>query len=237
MSIVNATVSGAVATLQLNRPEKLNAVTSEMRLALSAALADAVADPAVRVIVLAGAGRSFCAGQDVDEIRAREVREDARSREFRELYEALRACPKPVIARLHGHVAGAGLQMALLCDLRIAGESARIGMVEFNIGLPVFIGSHLLRSVVGEAAMRRIVLYSDLIPAGESLRLGLAAEVHPDAALDARIGEIAAGLAARVPDAITQTKAAWAETTKGWFDEMMEQAGRMRGRMDPVWKR
>jgi enoyl-CoA hydratase/carnithine racemase len=237
MSLVNVAVAAGVARIELNRPDKLNAITSGMRIELSRALADAVADDAVRVIVFGGAGRSFCAGQDVEEIRDRVVLEDARSREFRELYDALRACPKPVIARLHGHVAGAGLQMALLCDLRIAGESARIGMTEFNIGLPVFIGSHLLREVVGEAAMRRLVLYSDFVSGAEALRLGLATEVHPDAALNARIAEIAQGLAARDPDAVRRTKLGWAETTAVWFEEMMEQAGRLRGRMVPEWKK
>lgn len=237
MSLVEITTVDAIARLTLNRPDKLNAVTSETRRQLADALDAAAADDAVRVIVLAGTGRSFCAGQDVDEMRTREVREEVRTQEYHRLYDALRACPKPVIARLHGHVAGAGLQMALLCDLRIAGDSAKIGMTEFNLGLPVFIGSHLLRGVVGEAAMRRIVLYSDFVSGAEALRLGLATEIHPDAMLDARVDEIARGLAARNPDAVRRTKLGWAETTEPWFSTMMEQAARMRGPIAPEWKR
>lgn len=237
MNLVEVVNDGAVARIAFNRPDKLNAVTSEMRRELISALAASVADDAVRVIVLAGTGRSFCAGQDVEEIKLGRVGEPTRSAEYRQLYDALRACPKPVIARLHGHVAGAGLQMALLCDLRIAGESARIGMTEFNIGLPVFIGSHLLRAVVGDAAMRRLILYSDFVQGAEAQRLGLATEVHGDEALDDRIAAIAAKLAGRDPEAVRRTKLGWAETTAPWFDSMMEQAGRLRGRLDPDWKR
>ena len=237
MSLVERTVADRVARLTLNRPEKLNAVTSAVRRDLAAALDDAIADPEVRVIVLAGAGRAFCAGQDIAEMKERSVVEDDRTAEYYRLFDTLRTCPKPVIVRWHGHVAGAGLQMSLLCDLRIAGESAGIGMTEFNIGLPVFLGSQLLSAVVGEGAMRRIVLYSDFVPADEALRLGLATEVHPDDSLDARIAEIAAGLAARNPDAVRRTKLGWAETSETWFRGMMEQAARLRGPLNPEWSR
>ena len=237
MSLVERTVSERTALLTLNRPEKLNAVTGAMRRELAAALDEAIADPDVRVIVLAGAGRAFCAGQDIAEMKDRSVVENDRSAEYYRLFDTLRACPKPIVVRWHGHVAGAGLQMSLLCDLRIAGESAGIGMTEFNIGLPVFLGSQLLTAVVGEAAMRRIVLYSDFVPAAEALRLGLATEVHPDENLDARIAEIAAGLAARNPDAVRRTKQGWAETTEPWFRAMMDQAARLRGPINPEWDR
>lgn len=237
MSVVEITIANSVARLTFNRPEKLNALTAETRHDLSAALENVVADPDVRVIELAGAGRSFCAGQDITELKDGDILEETRNAEYYTLYNALRTCPKPLIARLHGHVAGAGLQMALLCDLRIAGESARIGMTEFNIGLPVFIGSHLLRAIVGEAAMKRIIFYSDFVSGNEALRLGVVTEVHPDAALDARLDEIAQGLAARDPEAVRRTKIGWAETSDPWFETMMEQATRLRGTVNPKWKR
>jgi len=237
MNFITVESDGPVRRIAFNRPDKLNAITSAMRQELIAAFDDAVSDGAVRVIVLAGEGRSFCAGQDISEIKERVVEEATRAAEFKRLYGALHTCPKPVIARLHGHAAGAGLQMALLCDLRIAAKDARIGMTEFNVGLPVFIGSHLLRSIVGEAAMRRLVLYSDFVDGPEAQRLGLATEVHEEADLDARVAQIAAKLASRNPDAVRRTKLGWAETSATWFDEMMEQAPRMRGRMNPDWDR
>jgi len=232
---LNVRIENRAARLTFYRPGKLNAVNGELRRALADALEDAARNPEVRAVVLAGAGRAFCAGQDLGELKDRETPEPARATEYLRLYNAIRNCPKPVIARLHGHVAGAGLQMALLCDLRIAGQSARIGMTEFNVGLPVFIGSGLLKAVVGEAAMKRIILYSDFVSGDEALHLNLVTQVVPDEALDARIDDIVSGLAARDPEAVRLTKECWAALSDADYRGIMEYAHRMRGAPAPQW--
>lgn len=235
MSLVTVETEGVVMRIALNRPDKLNALNTAMRRAMIAALEEAETDDVIRVVVLQGNGRGFCAGQDVAEIQSRDETGIPIDEEFHRLFVLLHRYPKPLIVRWHGPVAGAGLQLSLLCDLRIAGEGARIGMTEINLGMPVLIGSRLLSAVVGDGAMRRLILYADFVDGAEAARMGLATEVLPDADVDARIVEIAAGLAARNPELIHITKAGWTEETQGWFDEMWDQSRRLGKRLDPVW--
>jgi len=205
---------GKVAWLTLNRPQVLNAINSEMRQRLTALLRELDRDPSVHVIVLGGAGRSFCAGNDLRESANDSIEVSERnSEEYFLLYDTVRTLTKPLIVTIHGHCTGAALQISLLADLRIGGVDAKIGMTELNVGMPVVIGSSLLLAVVGEAVMRRLILLADFIPSEQAAACNLLHEVVPNDALDARVMDIATGIAGRPPAAIKLTKAWWNEIT------------------------
>jgi enoyl-CoA hydratase/carnithine racemase len=218
--VVLLEVRDGVAFITLNRPRQLNALNSQMRLRLTDALVRCNADPAVRVIVLGGAGRSFCAGNDLKESSTEaSSTSPTRSEEYFTLYDTIRRLDKALIMRLHGHTAGAGLQISLLADLRIATDTAKIGMTEFNVGMPVVIGSGLLAAVVGEAVMKRLVLLGDFVSGPQALTYNLVHEVVPEDRLDARILEIAAWLASRPEAAVRLTKKGWRELLGDLIDK------------------
>lgn len=236
MSIVEYSVRNSVAYLTLNRSEKLNAIISQMRIEMANHLENALADDDVRVIVVGNTGRAFCAGQDVKEIKDDTITEHQRSEEYIRIFELLRTSPKPTIARIGGYCTGAGMILAMMFDLRIAGESLQMGMTEINLGMPVTLYNPLLRSVVGDAPLRRIVLYSDYIGGEEALRYNAVTEVVPDDRLEVRTDEVAARLASHSPAAVARTKQGWAEDSEGWFGEMIEAVRGGRERWDPIWK-
>jgi enoyl-CoA hydratase/carnithine racemase len=222
---VLCSIHGKVATITLNRPKVLNAINGDVRRGFLAHLQALEANDDVQVIVLTGAGRSFCAGNDLRQARASEA-----GNEYYQLYSAIRKSTKVVIAKIHGHCAGAGLQISLLADMRIAAHSAKIGMVEFNVGLPVLIGSGLLSAVCGDAAMRRIILLADFVGGEEAVRLNMATEAVADDQLDARVGEIAASIASRSPNAIRITKQCWSHFTEVQFEATMAYARDVRSK-------
>jgi len=203
-------LDGPVATLTLNRPEVLNAINHAQRANLETAFKALEADERVRVIVLRGAGRAFCAGQDQKESAAMDAHGASRRIEaYASLYTTMRALSKPVIARVHGYSTGAGLQIALLSDLRIVTRDAKFGMTELNVGSAAIMGSAFLLPLIGEAAMRRLVLLSDFIDAEEARRMNLVHEVWDADAADVRIREIAQGLAGRAALGVALTKEWW----------------------------
>ena len=203
-------VEEGIATLTLNRPQALNAVNHEQRQNLETAFKALDADPQVRAIVLKGAGRSFCAGQDQKESAGLDAAGAARRIEaYASLYTVMRGISKPIIARLHGYATGAGLQLALLSDLRIADDTAKVGMTELNVGSAAIMGSAFLLPLIGEAAMRRLVLLSDFIDARQAQCMNLVHEVHAPEAADARVREIALGLAKRSPLGVALTREWW----------------------------
>jgi enoyl-CoA hydratase/carnithine racemase len=218
-------IAEGVATLTLNRPAVLNALNGPQRRALTEAFLRLDTDSAVRAVVLRGAGRSFCAGQDQKESAAFDASGAAgRIGEYATLYTAMRALGKPLIAALHGYVAGAGLQLALLCDLRIAAPDARCGMTEFAVGSAAIMGSTLLLPIVGETAMKRLVMLADFIPAEEAFRCGLLTEIHPAATFHDRIATLAAEAATRSPLGVRLTKDWWRRMSQPQFDAMVAQA-------------
>jgi len=178
-----------VLTLTLNRPERLNALSPEMCEALTAALTRASLDRAVGAILLTGAGRAFCAGGDVK--RMAEAREQAsyeeRIADLRRRMEGARLLheiAKPTIAMLRGPAAGAGLSLALACDLRIAGEDARLTTAFAKVGLSGDFGGHyFLTRLVGTAKARELYFTSPILDARAALALGLLHKVVPDNAL------------------------------------------------------
>src|SRR5437667_12219314 len=176
---------GAVLTLTLNRPETLNALNRQTTQALTAALEAAGRDPEVGAIILTGAGRAFCAGADLRDVAARaqagqtDLGEDLRAN-YAPMIRAIRACPRPVIAALNGTAAGAGLSLALACDLRIAAAGAQLIGVFVRVGLVPDAGSlFFLTRMLGLSKATELAMTGDPLTADEALRLGLVVAVVP----------------------------------------------------------
>ncbi|MFO1306076.1 MAG: enoyl-CoA hydratase [Burkholderiales bacterium] len=206
------TCEHGVATLTLNRPERLNAFSAEMLAGLREALARLATDASVRVLVLTGAGRGFCAGGDIKRMASGAIAYEAPDavsvlREKMELSRALYDFPKPTLASVNGPAAGAGLAIALACDLRIAGASARFTTAFARIGLPGdFGGSYFLSALVGPARAHELYLTGDTLDASRALAYGLVNRVVPDADLAAETASLAARLAAGPPVAYAYMK-------------------------------
>jgi 2-(1,2-epoxy-1,2-dihydrophenyl)acetyl-CoA isomerase len=202
MSDLLESVSDGVALLTLNRPERLNALSGPMLDALLEALPRLASDPAVGVVVLTGAGRAFCAGGDVKAMaEGRELGGDtledraAGLRAKMEVSRWLHEMPKPTLAMVRGAAAGAGLSMALACDLRIASDTARFATAFARVGYSGdFGGSFFLTRLVGTAKARELYFTADILDATQAQALGLVNRVVPEA----RLEEETLGLAARL---------------------------------------
>src|SRR5262245_36836725 len=185
-------IKGGVATLTLNRPDRLNAMSGAMMDGLEEALPRLAGDSAVGVVVLTGAGRGFCAGGDVramaegSEMSGVTLEERAPVLRARmEISRWLHDMPKPTIAMVRGPAAGAGLSLALACDLRIAGDTARFGTAFARVGYSGdFGGSFFLTRLVGTAKARELYYTADILGADQALAIGLANRVVPDARLE-----------------------------------------------------
>jgi len=188
--------------LTMNRPDALNALSWPMMDAMSDAVGRAASDDAIGCVVLTGAGRGFCAGGDVKAMAAGTEmtgRLEAKAQALRqrmEISRLLHELPKPVIAMVNGPAAGAGLSIALSCDLRFMAAGARISTAFANVGYSGdFGGSYFLTQLVGTAKARELYFLSDRIDAEEALRLGIANRVFPDAALQTETMAVARKLA------------------------------------------
>jgi 2-(1,2-epoxy-1,2-dihydrophenyl)acetyl-CoA isomerase len=198
-----------VATLTLNRPDRLNALGGTLREDLTAGLTRAIDDPDVRAIVITGAGKGFCAGGDVKALqdnnaagRARPLIERvAPSRDRTVLL--MRDSPKPIIAAVNGAAAGAGMNLALACDMRLASSTARFSQAFVRRGLhPDWGGTYFLPRVVGMAKAAEMIFTGQIIDADEALRLGIVSAVHAPERLLSATYELAAKIAAGPPIAI-----------------------------------
>lgn len=191
-----------VLTLTMNRPERLNALSPAMLRDLHAALEKAAADHAVGAIVLTGAGRAFCSGGDVKAMAeggARELTYDERVQRLRrsmEVARLLHEIAKPTVAMLRGATAGAGLALALACDLRVASETARLTTAFAKVALSGdFGGSYFLTRLVGPAKARELYFTSPSLDAKEALALGLVNRVVADGELERETRALALALA------------------------------------------
>jgi 2-(1,2-epoxy-1,2-dihydrophenyl)acetyl-CoA isomerase len=190
METVRVEKSDGVASLTLNRPDKLNAFNAEMHEALAGALEDAASDARIRAVLLTGAGRGFCAGQDLA-VRRAAIESGAKldlgeglERYYNPLVRRLRALPKPVICAVNGVAAGAGANVALACDIVIAARSASFVQSFANIGLvPDAGGSWVLPRLVGEARARALLLLGERVSAEEAASWGMIWRVVEDGAL------------------------------------------------------
>ncbi len=213
-SFVLTAVADGVGTVTLNRPDRLNAVDDAMAGELVQATGELLNDPAVRALVVTGAGRAFSAGGDV-KFLGKAITEahydEAMSlvRAGGHLARMIRHSPKPVLASLNGIAAGGGANLALACDLRIAADSAGLGQVFHRIGLhPDWGGSYFLPRLVGPARALELIWSAEVIPAGRCLELGLVNQVVPQAMLAAATAEWGARLALLPPIAAGLAKAA-----------------------------
>ena len=206
---VQVEVADGVATITLDRPEALNALTIPMKEALLAALEAAAVAPDVRAVILTGAGRAFCAGQDLRERLepdAPTLGEELRER-YNRIVRALRALPKPIVGAINGVAAGAGASLAFACDIRIAAENASFVLAFGRIGLiPDSGATWTLPRLVGLAKASEMALLNDPVSAGEALRIGLVAKVVPAGSLMTEAWDVARRLAAGSPAANAATK-------------------------------
>jgi 2-(1,2-epoxy-1,2-dihydrophenyl)acetyl-CoA isomerase len=207
MAEVETSRDGPVLTITLNRPDVLNAFNGDMHRALAAALKEA-REPEVRAVLITGAGRAFCVGQDLTEFR--EAPGDIGGR-LRETYHpnvlAIRNLEKPVIAAVNGAAAGAGLSFACACDLRLASDAASFIPAFINIGLiPDSGGSYFVTRVLGPARAFEWLASGRRLSAAEAHAWGLVSEVVEGDGLPARAAEVAAELAALPTRGIGMTK-------------------------------
>lgn len=205
----------AVATITLNRPQRLNALTFEAYAELRDTFRALDTEPGVRAIIITGAGRAFCSGGDVDEIISVLLERDyhgllEHSRISSDLTLAIRSCRRPVIAALNGTVAGAGAVIATACDIRIAAQSAKIAFLFTRVGLSgADMGAcWLLPRLVGMGRAGELLMSGDFIDAAEAQRLGLYNRVVPDDDLLREARAFAAKLANGPSEALGVTKEA-----------------------------
>lgn len=189
-------LDGGILTITLNRPESYNACNEQLTTDLQAALKEAEKDSAVRAIILTGAGKAFCSGQDLKEAPEPGTRRslaDSLQRRYNPIIRKLTSMPKPIIAAVNGVAAGAGCSLALACDMRIAAEGATLLQAFINIGLvPDSGSSYFLVHMVGYARAFEIASLGEKIPADKALELGLVNRVVPADALMAETRALAA---------------------------------------------
>jgi len=201
-----------VVTITLNRPDKLNALFGTMREELVHALDTFAGDAEARVGVLTGAGRGFCAGGDIDYMEELQRTDDVKGfaalvNAGREVVLRIRACDKPIIAAINGPAAGAGMNLALACDLRIASEQATFGETFVRLGLhPDWGGTYLLTRLVGAGRAMELMLLGKVIDAQAALRFGIVAKVVTDSELQLETRHLAEALAAAPPISLALIK-------------------------------
>ena len=209
-------VDGGIATITLDRPAKLNAYTTEMGDEVVEAFAVARDDASVRAVILTGAGRAFCAGVDLDHLKAHLAGGNASAKAklgeedfLRKLPLDLVAFPKPVIAAVNGPAIGVGVTMMLPCDVRIAAEGAKFGVTFAKLGLLPGLGStHLLPKLIGLPMALELVLTARVILAPEAAAIGLVNRVVPGESLLPEARAMAAMMAACKPEVLAAAKAA-----------------------------
>ncbi|MEI6759538.1 MAG: enoyl-CoA hydratase-related protein [Betaproteobacteria bacterium] len=185
-----------LALLRLNRPEVLNALNLQLRRDLAAAFSRLDADPQVRVIILTGSERAFCAGADLNEY-VDATPPEIIGRHMDRLWGAISGCRKPVIAAVRGHALGGGCELAMHADIIVAGAGARFGQPEVKVGImPGGGATQRLTRAVGKFAAMKILLCGEPFDATTALAMGLVSEVVPDAEVEARALTLAAQLAA-----------------------------------------
>jgi enoyl-CoA hydratase/carnithine racemase len=200
---------GAVAFLTLNRPAQYNALSEEMLAALQATLDALSTDASVRVVVLGGAGKAFCAGHDLKQMKANPDLEF-----YRRLFSAcsrlmlrILSLPQPVIARVHGTATAAGCQLVATCDLAVASEEARFAVSGVNVGLFCATPSVALSRNVGRKAAFEMLVTGEFIDAATALERGLINRCLPAEGLDQEIDRLAEAIAAKPPSVIAEGKA------------------------------
>jgi enoyl-CoA hydratase len=176
--MVDVKLKDGVARVFLNRPEKANALNSAFLLELLSRIIELEQDPSLRVVVLAGRGKTFCGGADVAELSALNAETaGAFVNRIHQVCKAIRKLPVPVVAQLHGAVIGAGLEIAVACDLRVAAAGTKFAMPEVRLGIPSVVEAALLPRLVGSGRAAWLVLTGEAIDAERALDWGLIEEI------------------------------------------------------------
>ncbi len=223
--MIEYAAANGVARITLNRPDKRNAITIEMMSALSEALQRADDDGTVRVMLIRGAGKDFCAGLDLSEVL--QSAEDAPSsltsaRRLGHLYTAMRRHPKPIVAAVQGRALGGGAGIATASDLIIATESAQFGYPEVKLGFIPAIVATMLRRAVNERQAMELALTGEPLSAPRALAIGLINRVYPDTEFDASVERYVAALAEQPATAMSMSKALLYQTDGMSFEASIE---------------
>ena len=223
--MIEYAAAGGVARITLNRPDKRNAITSEMMSALRDALERASHDTAIRLLLIRGAGKDFCAGLDLNEV-LKSAEDEAESiafaRRLGELYIAMRRHPKPVISAVQGRALGGGAGIATASDLILAAESAQFGYPEVKLGFIPAIVTTMLRRAVNERQAMELALTGEPLSAARAYAIGLINRVYPDAEFDARVEQFVAALAGQSATAMSLSKTLLYETDGMSFEASIE---------------
>jgi trans-feruloyl-CoA hydratase/vanillin synthase len=210
------TQEGGITTIKFNRPEKRNAMSPQLHREMFQALTELRYDKETRVIVIAGAGDCFCAGQDLKQYslemdnQPESVRDEVRDKALRWRNQMLRTLPQPVIARIHGWCLGGAVTVIMGCDVAIAAEDAVFGLPEVNFGhFPAGDTTHRLTETLQSKHGLYYVLSGKTMTAAEAERIGLISKVVPRSDLEREVTEFAKVLAAKSPMALKAAKEAW----------------------------
>jgi 2-(1,2-epoxy-1,2-dihydrophenyl)acetyl-CoA isomerase len=226
--VVLETRHDTIAVLTMNRPDRLNALNNELASALNDALARVALDESVRVVILTGAGRAFCAGGDLGHIRKGRESGDVKQlepllRSGMQMVLKMRTMPQPVIAAVNGPAAGAGMNIALAADVRIAAEDATFGQNFAKVGLfPDYGGTFFLPELVGPSTAAELFYTGEMIDAQTAFRLGLVNRVVPEERLETEVKAFAQKIAQGPPLAIRATKQALFGSGRKALEEALE---------------
>jgi enoyl-CoA hydratase/carnithine racemase len=226
---IKVSQDGAVAVITLNRPEVLNAWHSAMRVEITEAMTRLNADPAVKAIVITGAGeRAFSAGQDLNETKTFDAaRAGEWIQEWRRMYSAIRGLDKPLIAALNGVAAGSAFQVALLADVRVGHSGVRMGQPEINSGIASTLGPWLMREMIGLSRTIELTLSGRMMDADECHAIGLIHRLVPKDRVVAAALDLARELAAKPPVAMRLDKRRFREVTEEGFNDALDSGVRI----------
>ena len=218
---ITVEIENRIAVLTINRPDKLNALSSQVHIEGVAALDELRKDGNVRVIVITGTGeKSFIAGADISEFDGKTPVTQRATFQERTLFNTVDSFPKPVLAMVNGFCLGGGNELALACDLRVCSETARFSQPEINLGIiPGGGGTQRLTRLVGEGRSMEMILTGDMIDAETAYRFGLVNHVYPAAELRERTMELAAKIADKAPIALQLAKEAVKFASRSNLDE------------------
>ena len=232
MADLRVEIADRVATVTLDRPEALNALTVSLKEELLRTCVDLAGDPTVRAIVLTGAGRAFCAGQDLRErLQPDAAPLDVELRErYNPLILAMRRLEKPIVGAMNGIAAGAGASLAFACDVRVAADGASFLLAFGRLGLvPDSGATWLLPRLVGAAKAAELILAGTALSAGDAERLGLVAKVVPAESVVEEAQGVARRLADLAPQALALTKRALEAAWTSSLEEQLELEAELQG--------
>jgi enoyl-CoA hydratase len=215
-----------IAVLSLNRPEVRNAINLEMVQETIAALGELAADPELRALVLRGEGeKAFAGGADIAQMRERRAPEALQAINAG-MFQAVEDFPRPTIAAIRGWALGGGCELALACDIRVAGEGARLGFPEVSLGIfPAAGGTHRLPRLVGLGRAKELVFTGRILTAAEAHAFGMVEHLVPDDRVDLRARELAAEIARNGALAVRVAKLAFNAIARGDSPEPIEKLG------------